>query len=102
MLLERSLRSDQVETSLEILSLEQDPNDGLGSVCLKVSGPLQLPPFNGSGGKILTALHVTCKSKNEDTMRLYKILSYVRSGPGCLCKSVRIFCLVCIVMCPWQ
>lgn len=35
MFLERSLRSDQAETSLEIWSLEQDPNDGLGSVCFK-------------------------------------------------------------------
>lgn len=69
---------------------------------LKVSGPLQLPPFNGSGGRVLTALHITCKIKSQDIMRLYKILSYVRRGPGCPCKSVNIFCLVCIVMWPWQ
>lgn len=55
-----------------------------------------------SGGEILTALHVTCKTKSRDNMRVHKILSCVRRGPGCPYRSVCVFCLVYIVSWSWQ
>lgn len=62
-----------------------------------VSGPLQLPPGSGFGDSMLTALYVTGEMDNQDPIRLWKVLSQERMGPGCLCKNTGAFCLVWIV-----
>lgn len=64
MLLEKSLRNDQAETSSETWCVEQDPNNvkGLTLVC-KGSRVLTAASDNGFAGEILTALHVTWQDR---------------------------------------